>query len=161
MSRYGDFTKKANRIDEEESMTFDKNLIRETLIELNNIYRELLKYKDIKEEDFVNNLTTRWIIERGVLAGINLILDIGNHVLASEYSIYPATYEDILKELFLKGILSQEVYLKIKGMGSFRNILAHEYIKIDPKKVYQNYQRFLEILPEILKEFLELIKEIS
>jgi len=142
-------------------MTFDKNLVRETLIELNNIYRELLKYKDIKEEDFVNNITIRWIIERGVLAGINLILDIGNHVLASEYNIYPATYEDILKELFLKGILSQEVYLKIKGMGSFRNILAHGYIKIDPKKVYQNYQRFLEILPEILKEFLELIKEIS
>jgi len=142
-------------------MTFDKNLVRETLIELNNIYRELLKYKDIKEEDFVNNITIRWIIERGVLAGINLILDIGNHVLASEYNIYPATYEDILKELFLKGILSQEVYLKIKGMGSFRNILAHGYIKIDPQKVYQNYQRFLEILPEIMREFLELIKEIS
>ncbi len=158
MSGYGDFAKKTNGIDEEKSMTFDKNLVKENLIELNNIYRELLKYKDVKEEDFVNNITTRWIIERGLLAGINLILDIGNHVLASEYNIYPATYEDILKELFLKGILSQEVYLRIKCMGSFRNILAHEYIKIDPRKVYENYQRFLEILPEVLKEFLELIK---
>ncbi|MGB9858128.1 MAG: type VII toxin-antitoxin system HepT family RNase toxin [Dictyoglomaceae bacterium] len=137
-------------------MTFDKNLIKENLIELNNIYGELLKYKDIKEEDFVNNISIRWIIERGLLGGINLILDIGNHILASEYKIYPATYEDILKELFLKGILSQEVYLKIKGMGSFRNILAHEYIKIDPRKVYQNYQKFLEIFPELLKELLKL-----
>ena len=138
-------------------MTFDKNLIKENLIELNNIYGELLKYKDIKEEEFINNLSIRWTIERGLLAGINIILDIGNHILASQYKIYPNTYEDILKEIFGKGIISQEVYSKIKGMGSFRNILVHEYIKIDPKKVYKNYKSFLEIIPEISKEILKLI----
>jgi len=138
-------------------MTFDKNLIKENLIELNNIYTELLKYKDIKEEEMINNLSIRWIIERGILAGISIILDIGNHILASQYRIYPDTYEDVLKEMFSKGIKSQEIYSKIKGMGSFRNILAHEYIKIDPKKVYQNYKKFLETIPEISKEFLKLI----
>uniref|UniRef100_A0A7C3RJR4 DUF86 domain-containing protein n=1 Tax=Dictyoglomus thermophilum TaxID=14 RepID=A0A7C3RJR4_DICTH len=65
--------------------------------------------------------------------------------------------KDILKEIFGKGIISQEVYSKIKGMGSFRNILVHEYIKIDPKKVYKNYKSFLEIIPEISKETLKLI----
>jgi uncharacterized protein YutE (UPF0331/DUF86 family) len=104
-------------------MTFDKNLIKENLIELNNIYTELLKYKDIKEEEMINNLSIRWIIERGILAGISIILDIGNHILASQYRIYPDTYEDVLKEMFSKGIISQEIYTKIKGMGSFRNIL--------------------------------------
>lgn len=138
-------------------MIFDKNLIKENLIELNNIYAELLKYKDIKEEEMINNLSIRWIIERGILAGISIILDIGNHILASQYRIYPDTYEDVLKEMFSKGIISQEIYTKIKGMGSFRNILAHEYIKIDPKKVYQNYKKFLEIIPEISKELLKLI----
>jgi len=138
-------------------MTFDKNLIKENLIELNNIYTELLKYKDIKEEEMINNLSIRWIIERGILAGISIILDIGNHILASQYRIYPDTYEDVLKEMFSKGIISQEIYSKIKGMGSFRNILTHEYIKIDPKKVYQNYKKFLEIIPEISKELLKLI----
>jgi len=138
-------------------MTFDKNLIKENLIELNNIYGELLKYKDIEEEEFINNLSIRWTLERGLLAGINIILDIGNHILASQYKIYPNTYEDILKEIFGKGIISQEVYSKIKGMGSFRNILVHEYIKIDPKKVYKNYKSFLEIIPEISKETLKLI----
>jgi len=138
-------------------MTFDKNLIKENLIELNNIYGELLKYKDIEEEEFINNLSIRWTIERGLLAGINIILDIGNHILASQYKIYPNTYEDILKEIFGKGIISQEVYSKIKGMGSFRNILVHEYIKIDPKKVYKNYKSFLEIIPEISKEIIKLI----
>jgi len=138
-------------------MTFDKNLIKENLIELNNIYTELLKYKDIKEEEMINNLSIRWIIERGILAGISIILDIGNHILASQYRIYPDTYEDVLKETFSKGIISQEIYTKIKGMESFRNILAHEYIKIDPKKVYQNYKKFLETIPEISKELLKLI----
>jgi len=138
-------------------MTFDKNLIKENLIELNNIYGELLKYKDIEEEEFINNLSIRWTLERGLLAGINIILDIGNHILASQYKIYPNTYEDILKEIFGKGIISQEVYSKIKGMGSFRNILVHEYIKIDPKKVYKNYKSFLEIIPEISKEIIKLI----
>jgi len=138
-------------------MTFDKNLIKENLIELNNIYAELLKYKDIKEEEIISNLSIRWIIERGILAGISIILDIGNHILASQYRIYPDTYEDVLKEMFSKGIISQEIYSKIKGMGSFRNILAHEYIKIDPKKVYQNYKKFLETIPEISKELLKSI----
>jgi len=105
----------------------------------------------------INNLSIRWIIERGILAGISIILDIGNHILASQYRIYPDTYEDVLNEMFSKGIISQEIYSKIKGMGSFRNILAHEYTKIDPKKVYQNYKKFLETIPEISKELLKLI----
>ncbi len=81
-------------------MTFDKNLIKENLIELNNIYGELLKYKDIEEEEFINNLSIRWTLERGLLAGINIILDIGNHILASQYKIYPNTYEGYIKGNF-------------------------------------------------------------
>ncbi len=48
-------------------MTFDRNLIIENLLELKNIRTEFQKYKDIKEEDFSNNLSLRWTIERGLL----------------------------------------------------------------------------------------------
>ncbi len=134
-------------------MTFDVNLIRENLIEIRNIYTELQKYKNISEEEFIDNLSLRWIIERGLLAGINIILDIGNHLLTALYKIYPKTYEEVIKELYLKKIISETTYSKIKGMGSFRNILVHEYVKIDPKRVYSNFHLFLEALPSLIKEF--------
>lgn len=139
-------------------MTFDKALIRESLIELRNIITELQKYKDVKEEDFVNNLSIRWAVERGLLAGINIILDMGNHILAS-FGVYPETYEDVLKDMYLNKIISEEVYRKIKGMGSFRNILAHEYIKINPNKVFYNFHLFLKIAPLLIEEFLNFLEK--
>lgn len=139
-------------------MTFDKALIRENLIELKNIITELQKYKDVKEEEFMNNLSLRWIVERGLLAGINLILDIGNHILAS-YKIYPETYEDVLKEMYKNKIVSEGIYQKIKGMGSFRNILVHEYIKLDPRKVFNNFHIFLEVSPLLIEEILNYLEE--
>ncbi|MCX7845546.1 MAG: DUF86 domain-containing protein [Dictyoglomaceae bacterium] len=138
-------------------MTFDKDLIRENLIELRNVTTELEKYRDIKEEDFTNNLSLRWIIERGLLAGINIILDVGNHILASLYQIYPKTYEYVLKEMYLNKIISEELYQKIKGMGSFRNVLVNEYIKLDPRKVFCNFHLFLEIISMFIEEILKLL----
>ncbi len=133
-------------------MEFDINLIRENLIELTGVIDELRKYREITEEDLKENLSLRWTIERGLLAGINIIFDIANHILASKYKYYPSTYEDSLKELYLRGVFSKELYSKIKGIGSFRNILAHEYIKIDPSKIYENFHLFLEVSPLIIRE---------
>ncbi|HOP95687.1 MAG TPA: DUF86 domain-containing protein [Dictyoglomaceae bacterium] len=138
-------------------MTFDKSLIQENIIEFTKVISELEKYKDIPEEEFKQNLSIRWTIERGLLAGINIILDIANHILASKYKYYPSTYEEALKELQLRGVISKELYAKMKGMGSFRNVLAHEYIKIDPSKVYENYKKFLEFCPLFIEEISRLI----
>lgn len=134
-------------------MTFDVNLIRENLIEIRNIYTELQKYKNISEEDFIDNLSLPWTIERGLLAGINIILDIGNHLLTALYKIYPKTYGEVIQELYLKKIISETTYSKIKGTGNFRNILVHEYVRIDPRRVYGNFHLFLEVLPSLIKEF--------
>lgn len=61
-------------------------------------------------EDFIDNLSLPWTIERGLLAGINIILDIGNHLLGALYKICPKTYGEVIKELYLKNNFRDQLF---------------------------------------------------
>jgi uncharacterized protein YutE (UPF0331/DUF86 family) len=68
------------------------------------------------------------VIERGLEAGAQLILDIADHILSSHFGYYSETYEDTLKGLLEKNVISNDLYDQIKGLGSLRNILIHQYV---------------------------------
>lgn len=44
-------------------------------------------------------------------------------------------YEDTLTQLWACGVIPAEVHDQLKGLGGFRNILLHGYLRLDPGKV--------------------------
>ncbi|MEM3580565.1 MAG: HepT-like ribonuclease domain-containing protein [Candidatus Bathyarchaeia archaeon] len=82
---------------------------------------------------------------------------VADHILASKYRIYPETYEDSLRMMYQKGVISEALYKKLKGLGGFRNVLVHEYLSIDLEEVYKNknYKESLQVFTEFAKEILE------
>lgn len=142
-------------------MNLNLESIKERLMELDRVTAELKKYKTISAEELSENLSLRWTIERGLIAGISIILDITLHILSSKFSVYPSTYEEGIRELYRNRVISESLYLKLKGIGSFRNILVHEYIKIDPKKVFTNFLKFLEISSDFTREIILFIEHSS
>lgn len=136
-------------------MVFKKETIVSRLKELDTVTQQLRSYGDLSLEDLKGNLSTRWAIERGLIAGANLIFDIADHILASKYRIYPETYEDSLRMMYQKGVISETLYKKLKGLGGFRNVLVHEYLSIDLEEVYKNYKKSLQVFTEFAKEILE------
>lgn len=135
-------------------MVFKQEGIIERLKELDTVIEELSLHKDLTVEDIKTSLSKRWIIERGLIAGANLIFDIADHILASKFHIYAETYEDSLRLLYEKGIITKELFEKIEGLGGFRNILVHEYLGIDIDEEYKNFQKAIVVFKEFGKEIL-------
>ena len=124
------------------------------LKELDEIIQELFKYKDVNPEALKRDLSQRWIIERGLIAGASIIFDVADHILSEDFGFYSESYEDSLSGLFEKGVISEELYKHIRGLGGFRNILIHRYTGIDPDLVFENFHRGLKVFPRFAKEVL-------
>ncbi|AZO93468.1 DUF86 domain-containing protein [Halocella sp. SP3-1] len=120
----------------------DRMVIIRKLNELNKYLQQLRKYEGVDKEELENNLDKLWIVERGLQLCIQVILDIGNHVV-SEKGVVVEQYSDIFKELIKQGVISENYGNRIRGMAGFRNILVHEYADVD-----------IEILVEVLNNSL-------
>jgi len=80
------------------------------------------------------------ITERNLEVAIQVILDIGNHIIAASGWQSPDRYADVLNILTEQGVLPEAFALKLQGMAQFRNILVHEYLRIDHRTVYDILQ---------------------
>ena len=49
------------------------------------------------------------------------------------------------------GVIPKDFASKIEGMAGFRNILVHDYLEIDPRKVYQNLLNALKDFDEFAR----------
>ena len=116
-------------------MNLQRGFVAKALAGLEQVARELEKYRDTTAEMLATNLSLRWTVERGLLVGLGLIFQIADHILARAFQRSVDTYEGLLLELKAVSVISEELYRRLKGSGGFRNILVHEYIKVDLKEV--------------------------
>ena len=110
-------------------MVFKEESIIERLKKLQETIDELENMREISKEEFIRKRNAQWIIERGLEVASSEILDIGNHILSSVYSSSPRDYDEIIEQLNLKDIISDELYDNLKGLGGFRKILIHGYFR--------------------------------
>jgi len=115
------------------------------LDELNRVIKELSllrsKITSVDELRDVANFEKRRAIERCLYLAIQNIIDIGSHIISALNLGMPGTYEEIIVSLGQHKIIPLDFAESIKKMAGFRNILEHEYVKIDLEKVYENLQR--------------------
>ena len=81
--------------------------------------------------------------------------------MAGHFGIYAETYEESLKSLEINAVISSELYDQIRGLGGFRNILVHSYLRIDPDQVYESFQKGLLVFPLFAHEILEWLDAIA
>jgi len=103
--------------------------------ELERVAQELEKYQGTTAEEMAADLSRRWIVGRGLLAGVTLLLHVADHILTHRFGRLVSTYEGLLAELHGNGVISAQLYKRLRGAGSFRNILVHEYLQIDLQEV--------------------------
>lgn len=135
-------------------MVIRKETITRRLVELDEVVQELSQYRSLAENDLRSDLSQRWIIERGLIAAAALILDISDHIVSGHFGNYADTYEDSLSILRERGVISENLYQDIQGLGGFRNILVHLYQEINPALVWENYQKGLTVFPRFGQEVL-------
>ncbi len=138
---------------------FKRAVVDMRLKELDTVVSQLNKYRNMKPDTMKQDLEKRWVIERGIEAGAQLILEIADHILSNQFGYYSETYEDSLKGLLEKGVISEELYSQIKGLGSLRNILVHQYVQIDLNIVFNSFHKSLKVFPLFTQEIMDWMDE--
>lgn len=105
--------------------------VRRNLLEIRTVAAELDKYHTVTEDALRSDISLRWVVERGLLAGLTLIFNVADHVLSAVFHRYPEKYEESIGALAACGVISTELRQRMAGAGGFRNILVHEYVEID------------------------------
>ena len=142
-------------------MVLDSETIEQRVKELEQITSELAKYWSVSRDKIESDLSQRWIIERGLIAAASIIFDIADHILVSQFGIYPQSYEESLVGLRDQGVISRELYAQMRGLGGFRNILIHRYLAIDPRQVFEHFHKSLDVFPRFIQAVLDWIDSIE
>lgn len=123
----------------------DKEVVTLKLQELERYLDNLKKHQDITIDSLTSDLDQAWIVQHGLQLCIQLILDIGNHILAEE-KVPVTDYAQIFHELSRLKIIPEDFAQKIKGMAGLRNILVHEYSDL-------NLDNIVDLLNNRLDDF--------
>ena len=96
-----------------------------------NILKQKFTIEDIKE-----NKLDEWSLRYGIFESIQIVIDISCH-LSSKYNLgsaktYVACIENLVKQNYIDKKLAKSL---ISAIG-LRNLLIHEYVKIDIEQLY-------------------------
>jgi uncharacterized protein YutE (UPF0331/DUF86 family) len=116
-------------------------LVREELItarleRLRDYLRTLKTIQKYDIERFKNDVFVRATTERYLHLSIECLLDIGNHIISDEGFRKPDTYAEIFEILVENKVISKKIFQELEGMTAFRNVLVHDYLRIDADKVH-------------------------
>ncbi len=104
---------------------------------LENNVIELLDYKNRHSiSDINSDKSKEWALRYGFLETIQIVIDISCHLVAKYNLGNPATYSECIDLLIKHGYIDSNLADKLYGMVGLRNILVHEYIAIEAKKLY-------------------------
>lgn len=135
----------------------NKNVLATRLERLREYLDILESIQAIEEDRFVKDPFVYGTAERNLHLAIECLLDIGNHVISDRGYPKPESYADIFRLLAEKEVIPQSLYEELAGMAGFRNVLVHDYLRLDRKKIYQVLCQKLPFLREMGAIFSEML----
>ena len=135
----------------------------EKLQQLDVYLSNLKKLKnEIKSpEEFLEDFHLYGLGERYLQLSCQVVLDTLNLVIIEEAWEKPEDNQEAVSILFGKKIISENLATNLEGIAGFRNILVHEYGKIDRRRVYQYLLEKSELFKVFKKEVLKWLKNKS
>ncbi len=124
----------------------DLEIIRTKITQIEHHIHRLGEKRSISFQEFQKNEDIQDIVLRNLQNAIQGSLDLAGHIVADEGWTIPSTQAELFETLSDHKVITPEQAEMMKGMVGFRNIVVHEYGKINLKKVH-------EILTNNLKDF--------
>lgn len=113
----------------------DKNQILRKLAELETHLKEMNEFSDLSVEIYKRDWKTQRIVERTLQIMIELCIDVAEHIISDARMRLPVTYSDTFKVLYENKVIDQSLLSIMEKMSKFRNIVVHQYEKVDAEIV--------------------------
>lgn len=114
------------------------DVILERLILLRNEVDYLKTERDSLRsfQQYVESVRLKRAVERSLQVAIEICLDVGRRLISIRGFRYPNDNQDVLRVLAEEGVLPQDFLPTMLDMTRFRNLIVHDYARVDDAKVY-------------------------
>src|SRR3990172_58431 len=109
------------------------------------------------ESRFVQDPLVYGNAERYLQLAIRCILDISNHIVADMKLNLPGDNKELFDLLARNKVVSAALARKLSSMAGFRNVLVHDYLEIDRRRVYSalkndlgDFEKFIRAVTRLL-----------
>jgi len=105
--------------------------------------------KNISLDDLLRDKIKQWALRYRILECVQEIIDISCALVSSNNLGNPKNYRECVEILIKNGYISKELGKRLISMVGLRNLLVHEYIKIDLSRLYEflnNLNNFKEFI---------------
>jgi uncharacterized protein YutE (UPF0331/DUF86 family) len=137
----------------------DKTLVLRKLSDLDEYGTQIAEYATVSAGEYKADWKVQRIIERTLQVMIETCLDIAGHIIADRGFRAPDSYADMFRILQANGILEEAQLPAMEKMARFRNLVVHQYEKIDPdivvsilNKNLPDFERYRDSITAYLQE---------
>ena len=132
----------------------DPNLILAKAGSVKSHLNRVIERRNIDLNGFMEDIDRQEIILFNIQAAVQNCIDIAAHIISEEGFGVPGSTTEMLYILRKHGYLDNNLTQKMVKAVGFRNLIVHEYGKIELKQVYEIAQNDLNDLNEYLKSIL-------
>lgn len=110
----------------------DKLLTGRKLAQLDTYLQQIKEFSRISAAAYKNDWKTQRIVERTLQMLIETCIDIANHIISDAAMRTPTGYADTFAVLMENRIIGKNLFKTMEKITKFRNVVVHQYEKIDP-----------------------------
>ncbi len=133
--------------------------IHEKLFKLQEYTKILEALRAESRDAFFADQKTQDSATLNMFTAIEMILDIGNHIIAEVFQKQAKNYAEVVELLGVTGVVPEAFAKENADMTKFRNLVAHDYDKITPEGVFGNLQKAPDIFRAFAKYFVEFMEK--
>ncbi len=118
-------------------------IILDLLARLRDYVEKLRPLQAKSEQEIAADYVTLWAVEHGLQMAAQCVLDICNHVVSDVSTEHPGNYRELILAAGRHGLMPEDFARRFSGLAGFRNVLIHEYAKVDVSEVYRSLREGL------------------
>lgn len=108
-------------------------------------------------EEFLSDWRIYDLADRQLHLTMETFLTIGEMIISEFGFAKPDTYADIPRILFENKVITNQLKDKLVDLARFRNVLVHDYLRLDHERVYRHVRTDVKTI----EEFIEAIKRFA
>ena len=134
--------------------------ILELLRYMENCIQELKPFSTMTREEFLSDRRNPPFVESYLRRSLEVIFDIGRHILSKTYGFKEIEYRAIAKELGKRQMITFELSDELSKMAGYRNRMVHFYKEVTPEELYgivvndpKDFDRFAKEIVAFIKAY--------
>ncbi|WP_380681476.1 type VII toxin-antitoxin system HepT family RNase toxin [Salinigranum sp. GCM10025319] len=138
----------------------DERVVSVKLEQIEQYHGELTEKREtLSRRELLSNTTEQRAVERMFENAIQACADLAQHVATREFGFDGTTSKDAIRVLHREGVIDEETADTLVAAIGFRNVLAHEYGRIDYEEVYETLRTGLGVYDTYSQQIARWVRE--